>query len=62
MLRKWAGLIHCNVICRVMLQAELGDLQYILVLLYIRFVICLYYVLAIILWSSGQRLYLTARV
>lgn len=49
MLRKWVGLIHCSMICRVILQAGLGDLQWISVLLYIHFAICLYYVLVIIL-------------
>lgn len=58
MLRKWGGLIHCSIICRVMLHAGLGGIQCILALLYIHFAICLYYVLAIIPWSSGQMLYL----
>lgn len=58
MLRKWRCLIHCSVICRVMLQAGLRDLQCISVLLYTHFAIFLYYVLAPNLFSSGQILYL----
>lgn len=45
-------------ICRVMFQARLGDLQCMLAFLYIHFTICLYYSLAAILHSPGQMLYL----
>lgn len=55
-------MIHCSIICRVMLQAGLGELQCISFLLYIHFAICLYYVLARILWSSGQMVYLAVCV
>lgn len=62
MLRKRGDLIHCSMICRVMLQAGLGDLQCVLVLLCIHFAICHYYIRAIILCPSGQMLYLAVHV
>lgn len=62
MLRKRTVLIHCSVICRVMLQAGLRDLQYISVLICIYFAFFLYYVLALNLFSSGQMLSLAVWV
>lgn len=62
MIRKRRSLIHCSVICRVMLQVGLRDLQCISVLIYISFAFFLYYILAPNLLFSGQMLYLAVWV